>query len=120
MNFSIRFASSHHLLYIYIYIKFHGTGKSLLLLLHNAMHGCALHKDTWLRKEWDLNSSPHSSLQAVRLDTGKYSSGGRIAFFPVHTEMQYGLVAAPFSLQRHVRLLTSIKVVVGSHSKRQD
>lgn len=53
------------------------------------------------------------------LDTGKHSPGGTVAFFPTHTEIQYGLAAGPFSLQRHIRILNSIKVVVKSLSKRK-
>lgn len=78
------------------------------------------HKNKGWHREWRLNSSPHSHLHAVCLHAGKHAPGGRDAFFPVHTEIQYGRAAVPFSLQKHVKILNLYQIEVRSHSKRQE
>lgn len=46
--------------------------------------------------EWDLEIQPTLQSSSCVPDTGKCSPGERVAFFPVHTEMQYGLEIAIF------------------------
>lgn len=85
----------------------------LLVLLYTVMQVVPYTRTPGWDNDWGLKPSPHFSFQAVCLDTGKHSPGDRVAFFPIHTEIQYGLAAVPFSLQRDIRILNSIKLLSG-------
>lgn len=81
---------------------------------------CALHKATWLRQWVGSEIQPTLQSSSCVPSYREAFTWRQTCFFPVHTEIQYGLESAPFLLQRHVRILNSIKLLSGFILKDQN